>query len=406
MISNVFIGPIRWLFAQAGLVPFIYLPIVLVGIGFVGHIAAHFYLGKTSRHQICALFLIPLGILSGLLHVADPKQVAFGFYALWPFFFGICFGPFLLRKLVNFERGALLIWLCASGGVIFNALGSYPWEGFEYPVGGINVESSREWYSGDSSKRLAGFSRASFDAAIQIALTCCPAIALTNRLTVKIAIAALSIAAIFFTNAKGMLLSFVLMILLSMLNDQWLVRLKVPLFSSLLALGMCLPLVSWLIQYRFDITGIAANTTIYSFTDRIETMWPEALELLTHHGSLIIGRGFGGIGVAQSYFEPQLFNAADNVFVYCSVVGGLGMFPVAAAVLIKFMTRIDPDIRVERAGYLMMVLVLVYGLTANVFENAPMALALGILISWGLDESAFSKVRPSHNTALQSKVTL
>jgi hypothetical protein len=387
IFANLLTGPLRWILAISGLVPLIYLPIVMVGAAFMGGVLLDAYKGRIGRAYFVTLMVVMSSLVCGLINVGSVIQVFFGFYGLWPFFFGLVYGESLVRRVSTAKKGSVWVWLIACVGVIINSVFTYPWEGFEYSVGGMDIESSREWYAGDA-KRLGGFSRASFDAAIQISLASCLAICAYRHVLAKIVIAAVSLVAIYFTNAKGMLLSFMVMFGLSFLNDVWLDRLKVPTFSALLLFGMGLPIVSWLIQYEFDITGVAANPLYFSFTDRIENMWPEALALLHERGNVFLGRGFGGIGVAQTYFESLIFNAADNIYVYLSLIAGLFMFPVSAIILILFMTRRDGNVFVERFSYLLFVTVLVYGLTANVLENAPMALVTGMLVRFGCSKVA------------------
>jgi hypothetical protein len=389
--SNLLTGPVRWIFAISGLAPLIYLPIMLIGICSFAIIVQDTRHARLTRTYLIALIYTVCAFIGGLLNVGSLVQVGFGFYVLWPFFFGVLFGPALINNIRGAAKGALIVWLIACVGVIVNSTVTYPWEGFEYSVGGMDVESSREWYSGGGNKRLGGLARASFDAAIQIALASCLAVCSYKNILAKFTIAGVSLLAIYFTDAKGMILSFVAMFSLSFMNDAWLDSLKVWVFSSLMILGMGLPIVSWFLQYKFDITGVAANPLLFSFTDRIENMWP-ALALMHERGTVLLGRGFGGIGVAQTYFESDLFNAADNIYVYLSAVFGLFMFPFAAMALIRFMHRRDQNRFVERFTYLLLVTVLVYGLTANVLENAPMALVLGMLIRYGLQPSTSQEV--------------
>lgn len=395
VIANVFTGPIRWIFAVSGLVPLIYIPIMGIGLCFIIKVLLLALEGNMGRAYFFTLLVIFSAFVSGVLHTGSVKQVGFGFYVLWPFFFGLVFGHQLIHKLTRFTGWAIFFWVAACAGVIMNSVTSYPWEGFEYSVGGLEVESSREWYSGDATKRLAGFSRASFDAAIQISLASCFVLALPIGKHYKLIICAVSVFATYYTNAKGMLLAFAVMFAVSFLNTAWMVRVKPFVIASLMLLGILLPVVSWLIQYKFDITGIAANPTVFSFTDRIENMWPEALRLNTEHGSFWLGRGFGGLGVAQSHLEPHLFNAADNVFVYAFVVAGFFMIPVSIICLIKFMTRVDGSEAAERLTTLLMIVVIVYGLTANVFENALMAVMLGMLLRYGFSDPLANQPKQS-----------
>jgi hypothetical protein len=382
IFTNVVTGPMRWLFAISGLTALIYLPAVAIGLAWIFGVLNTIATSRVTHGYLGSIILLLTAVVNGLINIGSFVQVGFGFYVLWPFIFGLVFGTTLMTRLAKSTRFAFALWFISCTGVLLNINMTFPWEGFEYSVANVDVETSREWYAGDA-KRLAGFARASFDAAIQITLSSSLALAAAKGISTRFVIAAISLVAIYFTNAKGMLLSFLVMFVLSLISDRWVAQIKVSVFTLLGILGMGLPICSWLAQYHFDMTGIAASPMVFSFTDRIENMWPEALSLMHEHGTVWLGRGFGGIGVSQTYFEPHLFNAADNVFVYASAVGGVGMFLVGSALLIKFMTSRSSDSYTERLSVLLMSAVLVYGLTANVFENGMMALILGMLVRFG-----------------------
>jgi hypothetical protein len=57
-------------------------------------------------------------------------------------------------------------------------------------------------------------------------------------------------------------------------------------------------------------------TSVSSFEQRVTATWPDGLALPSRGGHWLTGRGLGGIGVAQMYFEPSIFNSGDNFFVY------------------------------------------------------------------------------------------
>ena len=94
-------------------------------------------------------------------------------------------------------------------------------------------------------------------------------------------------------------------------------------------------------------------------------------------GSVLFGRGLGGIGTAQSYFEPDLFNAGDNVYMYWFVVYGALAFPGFLLLLARSL-RLKPwRGPEERLLYCLTLATVVYGMTTNVVENAFFALVCG-----------------------------
>ena len=161
-------GPFRWAAGMVGLTPIVYLPQVLMLISTVMVIVWE------SRHGLLplramSLLTIAYSILVGLFHTPVP-QVLFGIYTLLPFWFGLSCAEVIFRHWHHVFRMALWLWILVVAGVLLNAWVAYPWEGYGYSVGDLDVVSSREWENIGGGKRLAGFSRASFDAALQALL--------------------------------------------------------------------------------------------------------------------------------------------------------------------------------------------------------------------------------------------
>ncbi len=124
-----------------------------------------------------------------------------------------------------------------------------------------------------------------------------------------------------------------------------------------------------------------ANAT-HSFYDRLNYMWPEAWALLGEHGNWLLGRGVGGIGTAQTYFEPALFNAGDNLFMYWFVVFGWVALP-GFLLLLSRSLRVRPHQTVaDMQFYCLLLATLVYGVMTNIVENAVSALFCGLLVRW------------------------
>ena len=68
--------------------------------------------------------------------------------------------------------------------------------------------------------------------------------------------------------------------------------------------------------------------------------WPAALDFLKSAGDPFLGRGIGGIGVSQLYFEKQYYIPGDNLFVYA--FGYFGVMSIIYFVYIyKLAQKID-----------------------------------------------------------------
>ena len=113
-------------------------------------------------------------------------------------------------------------------------------------------------------------------------------------------------------------------------------------------------------------------------------MWPDSLHLLNLGGTYHwwIGRGLGGIGAAQQYFEPARYLAADNLFVYVTVYVGL---PLSLLLFLAAWWRIVRlSLRRDAVAWrLPVILALVaYGVVASlVGGRSPRALCFGLALS-------------------------
>jgi hypothetical protein len=273
--------------------------------------------------------------------------------------------------------------------VTVNSVIDYPWEGFAYSVGDVDIEGAREWYATGGGKRIAGLARASFDAGVHVlALSLLLAVETRLRLA-AIAIWALGAYAVVLTTSKGVLIVFLVLtpyvVVRSLIPEPLLRALPVAIGG----VGMLLPLSALLFDVRFDLRDETLANLTFSFVDRLQNMWPEAWALLDQHGHLLFGRGIGGIGTAQTYFEPGLFNAADNLFMYWWVVFGWAIVPLFLAVLLRGTLLRPSRDATDRRVYVLWLAALTYGMTTNIVENAMFAALCGLAIRHVL-------TRPAH----------
>jgi hypothetical protein len=127
-------------------------------------------------------------------------------------------------------------------------------------------------------------------------------------------------------------------------------------------------------------TGIIEEGTVQhflfaSFGERISLTWPSSFGLL-ESWQFVIGRGIGGIGAAQTYFEIDRFCPADSLFVYLYVTAGL----VGAAmylVLIAGVWTLNLSAPGGQLAFFVLLFVLVYGTTVNVVESAVALMSIG-----------------------------
>lgn len=381
LLFEILSGAIRYGFARAGLVPLIYLPKALLGLALVVALAVDLARARMSAAYLAAIALLALGLAHGYLVLGKPVQVVFGLWVLMPFLGGIVALPALVNAWPRVGRYALVLWALAVSGVLINVVYPWPWIGFEYTLAGMEIEGSRLWHTG-SFVRLAGFSRASFDAATQILLLAV-VLMLWARGLWRVAVWLLSGVTIALTTTKTSVVIYLLLTLF------WLTRRSATrnvwklLPIGLVALSSTLPLSTLLVEYDLSSVreGPLQGLLFASVGDRLERMWPDTLAMVLKHGDWLFGRGVGGIGVAQQYFEPILYSPADNLVVYVyALLGALGIgslvFYALGLALLPLRHRIAPLIFAAGST------VLLAGLTGNVLESAVLGLAFGATLRY------------------------
>ncbi len=380
-LTSVLTGPVRWIFAISKLTPFIYLPLFLLIVAICKLNYRNWNDEGLTRIQLGTYLAILYAFFLGMCYL-DPKQVGFGFYILLPFFFGLSASSVVVKNYHLFEKYFFILWIIATFGVIVNFFVTYPWEGFTYEVAGQSIESSREWENTGGGKRHAGLSRASFDAAIQIQICALGLVMLSKKKMKNAIIWILSAVGIALTTSKGIYNVYMVLTPIVLMKEKLSSNSLrfLPFFFGVV--GLYLPVSTNFIDYNFQINDpVIANLT-FSFYDRLNNMWPEGWTLIREHGHYILGRGFGGVGTAQGYFEPEKFNAGDNLYMYGFIIYGWPMMTFYIFVFICTFWIKPWFNREDDVIYVHILAIFIYGLTTNVIENALFAIVIGIVFSY------------------------
>jgi hypothetical protein len=162
---------------------------------------------------------------------------------------------------------------------------------------------------------------------------------------------------------------------------------RIPLISALVAFGWAMPLIGAVFLPRLN--ALNTGSSLHSYEDRLRNMWPEAFDLWLERGTWLTGRGLGGLGTSQTYFESPLFNAGDNLHLYLFVSLGMLAAPLILYVCWQVVKApVGPDRR-DRVPLVLFTAALTYGLTANGIENASVALILGFVARVASDRDSF-----------------
>lgn len=385
---TTFEGALRFYAAKAGVPWVIYAKDVFL-ISAVALGVAHTFLTDLRNAAFwLVLALIVLGTVAGLVILPDPRQPLFAAKTWLPLLCGTLAGAAINGHFKAFQRICAVLWIAAVAGIIITAFWPAPWVGFVYEIGGVEVEGSREWAIG-GSVRSAGFSRASFDAAMQCVFFGSIA-ASSRRLGLGTCIWLISAAAVVLAVSRTAMIALCVAAALYYVTRSILAvqRLSKPAILFLAAAIIALPFGA--ARYYKDVAGAADMTTIVStssFEERALKTWPDGLALVSRGGNVITGRGFGGIGVAQQFFEPERFNPGDNLFVY--LWGALG---ASGLMLMLFLTlrAWGAPMPLSPKRQIAMVVVgafLAIGLTLNGIEAAVASLFLGFGLVWLTDPS-------------------
>ena len=374
-------GPVRMGLSMVGLSMLVYIPNVMMIVLIGWQIFSDPHERGFSALNLIAL-LIPITAFVIGMQFIPTIQVAMGIYVLIPFVFGIVCGPVIISNLRHINKFVPWLWVIVSAGVAINYFVTYPWEGFGYSVGSLEVEGSRQWYATGGVKRLAGFSRSSFDAAGHIQILALLFVITLKRFITISTVWLISGAVILLTTTKGMFLVLLVLspiVLFRKFLPQSPIR-ALPLFFGVL--GFALPASTLMFTYDSQFSNPTLANLTYSYFDRLNYMWPEAWKLLAENGNMFMGRGIGGIGTAQTYFEPSMFNAADNLFLYWFVVFGWAALPIVILLMLRTIKIKPLEDQEQFTIYCLLLAVIVYGMLTNIVENALFGIICGILIRW------------------------
>lgn len=374
-------GPLRYLLFDLNLEELLYIrdliPITIILLftvrsGFQGEVPillAYLFIIFTI-HSIVAYF-----------YVENLFMIAFGWKIMLSMVFGIAAYPIISMRIKSTVQYFCLFLAIALAGVLINFFVEFPWEGLTYSVADHVIEGVRSWQAWGIEgwvKRISGFTRTSYDAAIQVMLLGIFVLSYLRSLWIKAILWMLIGVAIIMTNSKGMMVSFgclsIFFIIYKILPTQRSLYQKLLLFAIILA--CVIPLIGNLLQFG-ESQDYAIFANIASFMDRTQNTWPEAFELVKRSGNLFLGRGMGGLGQPQAFFESQDFNPGDNIFVYAYVY--FGVFSICYFYYIYHKAK-TIDLNTYLHYYLIILVAFIFGIIANVFESPFFNFFLGLAL--------------------------
>ncbi|GAF02032.1 lipid A core - O-antigen ligase [Saccharicrinis fermentans DSM 9555 = JCM 21142] len=259
---------------------------------------------------------------------------------------------------------------------------SFPWEGVDMSIGNIIVDTSRTAYAAGGFKRVAGFGR-NWSNPAYFALI---ATVLNYSYIKHIKFRHIILVLVFFigiliSTNKGAIITFLIISFFAVIIRKVpSYILKIVMLATLLIV-IALPLLSWNEVLNVDYSSLVSRIIFSSFKARVEDVWPQALILIKEHGSLIFGRGIGGIGAPQLIFEPSIYHPADNLFIYLYGLFGVFSCVIFAYLGVKIMVLSIKDSRDTIFVAYLILSFLGIGVIGSALENGILNFFFGIMLA-------------------------
>ncbi len=376
-LSEVLAGVIRYYFYTLGISYCVYLPKLFLIFSVFTVTFRGFFKKKLGRPFALLFWVLVYSFLIANFYIRNVLQMLFGLWVIVPFVYGVLIGPIVIKNLNGFRKYILFLWIIAVTGIFANLFYKWPWIGFSYEIANITVEGTREWFTG-GFERLPGFARISAAAAGQILMLGLLLIFSYKSSLVKTFIWLATGVAILLTTTKTTVGIWIILTILFLFS-------KTPLFKFLRFLPFLLSLVvimlpfsTLIIDYNLNIQSFYTHLLLASFEERLTFTWPWTINMVLHHGSFISGRGIGGIGASQAYFEKQLYSPADNLSLY--LFGLFGVFGLTMLIVIGLLITLNIDnTKLGRLIFYLAIACFLEGLSLNVVEEPFFATCLGVV---------------------------
>lgn len=378
IISLLLEAPLRFYTNYFGFGYFIYLPKLLM-LAYTLYSLFTFHTKKLVGLYILFAHLILFSFLN-----IGVSQSLFFLWSMVPFFYGIVFGSrfFHCHSLVRIN----IYFFIAVVGAVLSYFYDMPWLGMDANLAGYDVNVSKEWDSYGIA-RISGFSRVSFNLATQILFLAMLIISLSASSYYKFTTWIVAGWIIMISTTKATLISWILLSLVYLFIFFGFFRF-VRLFCLtgvffFFCLTFLLPSIDYqtisnLVDYGNDPILMFA---LSSFMERFEWMWPDSFALMNigDFTNYFSGRGLGGLGAAQVYFEQEKFRAGDNNFVYMLVNFGLFFTIIFYSFLSTYIIKNYRTINLLIFGLLLYISL--YGIFVSTWEEPLLCLITGVLLS-------------------------
>lgn len=377
LFSFVIEGPLRYILYSYDVVYLIYLRDGLLFSIIMVSVLKSLVLNRSYNIILYLFFILLFHTFIAYFYVRNILAICFGLKVFFPLLLGILVYNQFFEPINRTKKILSILFIIAVLGVLINHFYEYPWTGLTYQVGGYQVEGVLKWHEFGGIPRIAGFSRASYEAAIQIILLGIFLVTHIKTNLFKLFIWIITGMAILLTLTKAIIITYFIITLFFIIT--YIVPNYFKIYQKILIIFIGMAILLPCLGNYIDTKEILMKFTIlsYSLIERIKHTWPLAFELIQEKGSLVLGRGPGGIGMGQRLFEERLFNPADNIFLYA--YGYFGVLSIFYFLYIYYKIQ-NIDVKKERYFYLICLSTFCYGIVQNIFESAMFSFFIGLFL--------------------------
>ncbi|MAO66101.1 MAG: hypothetical protein CL666_13990 [Balneola sp.] len=389
-----FEGVLRYFFSILQLEPLLYVKdlIILYLIIYFFFEKIKYY--KLSEIQFYIVLLLTYSSLIGLIYLSSFAQILFGFKVLIPLIVGMVGFQFFIKNRNKLSYSFIALGMITAFGVLLDLYFPLPWTDLTFEIGGVDVQSSQEVFVAGGFGRISGFAR-NWSVSAMIMMVSITHLLFLSSVKWKLPISLLLFVMVIITTNKGIIVGTFLVISFYIFKrfkiGEHIYRFG---YKILIALTVLLPFFAGYIYSTFQgqlegIYRIVFNSLFVRFSEN----WPEALELITVHGNPLLGRGLGSIAASQKIFEANLYNPADNYFLYLYAI--VGFISVLILVLtIVHIRRLNFKNNIDAFCFAILLASGLYAIIGTLIENPIFGFFVGIAYArLFLDEGFVKKLK-------------
>jgi len=335
---------------------------------------------ETKLYDITLIYIVLIVFFStvAMLFLGSFMQIAFGIRILLPILFGLLIAPTVLGNINRYLFYFKIFLGILIFGIFLNYFFRFPWEFFDYSVGSITIDVSKEW-TAQGIRRLGGFSKSSVSASMYLLLFWVFLLVFEKNAKHIYLFTFLVGVAIILTTTKSSILCYMIILTIHLfyrvIKNKNFIK-AVPMLA--LFIVILLPTAgSYIIPQSLFQTS--ETYRLGSFEERIYNSWPRAFTFVEDEGSVLTGRGVGGIGSAQSFFEPRNYMAGDNIFVFLYFYFGIISIPMLFLMPIMILEK-DLYVSYYYYSYLIILFLYLVGITTSVLENPLVNIFIGLVL--------------------------